>query len=92
MTAFRNSRGTLNKSTKKTNPKAPDFYGSLTIDEELARYLVGKIKGGEELVKFDLSGWKKESEKGSFISLSLSPPYVKTSDKPKSSGFDDDGF
>jgi hypothetical protein len=81
-TNFKNSRGSLNKSTKKTNPKAPDYFGSLTIDEELARYIVGKIKAGEDLVKLDMSAWLRESANGKFISISLGTPYVKAGAAP----------
>lgn len=82
-TNFKNSRATLNKSTKKTNPKAPDYFGTLTVDEEMARYIVSKIKAGEELVKLDLSAWLRDSANGKFISISMGTPYVKTGAPPK---------
>ena len=74
MSNFKNSKATLNKSTKRSSDKAPEFYGSLTIDEELARYIVGKIKAGEELVKLDLSAWTRESPSGKFMSIAISTP------------------
>lgn len=82
MSNFKNSKGTLNKSTKRTSEKSPEYYGSLTIDEELARYIVGKIKAGDDLVKLDLSAWLRSSASGKFISIAISTPYVKAGAAP----------
>lgn len=82
MTAFKGTRGALNRSTQKKGPNSPDYFGNLQMDEECIRYLVGQIKSGNQLPKLDVSGWLKESKNGKFISLSLGTPYEKTGTSP----------
>ena len=71
---FNNVQGSLNKNSKKTNPKAPDYLGSITLDEEAIRYLVAEIKGGNDMPKLKLSGWLQEGQYGKFISMKASKP------------------
>lgn len=64
MTEYVNS-GTLFATKVKKNPKSPDYYGDATID-------LGALGIGSGKHKIKLSGWKKTTSKGSFLSLSLS--------------------
>ncbi len=75
---FANSQGSLNKNTKKTSDKAPDYNGKLELDAECIRYLVEGIKKGDAQVKISISGWLKDGDWGKWISLSLSTPYEKS--------------
>mgnify|MGYP001599052451 CR=1 FL=1 len=91
---FDNSKGVLNKSTKRTNPKAPEFYGYITLDEPALKCLIDKFKGGDKLPRLGLAGWVKKSDFGSFISLRGEPPYDKEAAagkrKPAARGLDDE--
>lgn len=55
------NRGVLFPNDKKGNDKAPDFKGTININ-------------GEEK---QLAAWKKTSEKGNLLSLTVSEPYRK---------------
>lgn len=76
MTTVRRPRGALNISTKKTNPKQPDWYGTIEIAQEDVKYLVGLMARGEPM-KLRLSGWNQSGPYGKFISVEASQPYVK---------------
>ena len=68
--------GSLKAAKAKTNPKQPDYYGSLAID-------VGQFDVVDGIIHLSLSGWKKESSTdGSiFLSLQASKPWVPDGDK-----------
>ena len=57
--------GILFKNNKKTTEKHPDYTGKANID------------GAEK----ELSGWVKNGEKGTFLTLTIRDPYVKTEGK-----------
>jgi hypothetical protein len=78
--------GSLSKSTS-TNPKAPQYYGSIEVDEALIEYLNDRLSRGEERPKLELSGWKKDGNNGPFISLAAQVPYKERqgTQKPKAS-------
>lgn len=61
----------------KTNPKAPDYDGTLELDEELINYIYSKYKKNAEEIKLELSGWKRQAQKSgkSYLSLKPSIPY-----------------
>ena len=61
--------GILSKNDRKERPSQPDFVGSLRIS--------GK--------DYWLSAWKKENERGRFLSLAVKPKDVPptVADKPK---------
>jgi hypothetical protein len=80
--------GSLSKSTS-TNPKAPQYYGSIEVDEALIEYLNDRLSRGEERPKLELSGWKKDGNNGPFISLAAQVPYKERqgqAPKPKAPG------
>ncbi len=79
---FANSQGSLNKNTKKTSDKAPDYNGKLELDAECIRYLVEGIKKGDAKVKISISGWLKDGDWGKWISLSMSTPFEKEGGRP----------
>jgi uncharacterized protein (DUF736 family) len=64
--------GALFKSKNKVNDKAPDYSGSVDVDDDL----VALVQGGHD--KLQLAGWLKTSKTGNkYISISLSAPYNK---------------
>ena len=67
--------GALFVNEKRSNPNAPDFRGDLYLDRA---FLKARLDNSEELIKIQVSAWKKESKTGTkFLSLSASEPYVK---------------
>lgn len=57
--------GILFASKVKTNPKAPDYKGSFTID-------MRSVEIENNMLTFKLSGWKRVSKAGNtFLSLAL---------------------
>lgn len=77
MASFKNSSGVLNKSQTKNNDRAPDYYGTLKLDDECIHYLVQQVKAGNNIVNLEIAGWLKSGNKGKFVSLSVSEPYNK---------------
>lgn len=68
--------GSLRATKSKTNPKQPDYYGSLAID-------VSQVDIVDGVIQLTLSGWKKESptDGSTFLSLQASKPWVPDGDK-----------
>ena len=80
--------GSLKAAKAKTNPKQPDYYGSLAID-------ISQFDVEDGVIHLSLSGWKKESSTdGSiFLSLQASKPWVPDEQKKRPSApadMDDD--
>jgi hypothetical protein len=72
----RDNAGILRKNARKERPSQPDYTGSLTVS--------GK--------DYWLSAWKKENERGAFLSLALQPKDERPKPAPKESAavpFDD---
>jgi hypothetical protein len=61
----RPNSGILFSAKVKTNPKAPDYTGSFTVD-------LRSIDVEDNMATFKLSGWKRVGKSGStFLSLAL---------------------
>ncbi len=71
--------GILFVNKKKANPKAPDYTGNLEISAEFLEVIRASMVNG--MAKMDLSGWRREGAQGTFLSLSVRPPF-----KPAASG------
>lgn len=67
--------GVLFKNDRKKNEKAPDYTGNVEITPEFWAMINEKMRGGS--VKLDLAGWIKQGQRGSFVSLSVRPPFEK---------------
>ena len=62
--------GALFKNDRKQRDTHPDYTGNIEITPEFLAEIqknVGK--------KFQLSGWIKQGQRGSYISLSMQPPW-----------------
>ena len=80
--------GSLRAAKAKTNPKQPDYYGSLAIE-------VGQFDVVDGIIHLSLGGWKKESptDGSIFLSLQASKPWVPDGQKKQPSApadMDDD--
>jgi hypothetical protein len=69
------SNGALFVNDKKPNPNAPDYRGDFKITQELLDALADSLSRGFD--KVQLAGWKKQGQRGPYLSLSVSPPYEK---------------
>jgi uncharacterized protein (DUF736 family) len=66
----RPNSGALFVNNKKQSDKAPDFSGTLTVGDDVAKL----IKDSAGPVQVRIAGWKKVSSNGnSWLSLSVSP-------------------
>jgi uncharacterized protein (DUF736 family) len=63
------NKGALFTNDQKGNEKAPNYKGKLNVD-------------GKE---YEIAGWVRQGKSGSFLSLTVSEPYQKTTitDAPK---------
>jgi len=80
--------GSLKAAKAKTNPKQPDYYGSLAID-------ISQFDVEDGVIHLSLSGWKKESptDGSTFLSIQASKPWVPDEQKKRPSApadMDDD--
>ena len=75
--------GVLFSSKVKTNPKAPDYKGTFSLD------LRSVERTYENVITFKLSGWKRVSKNGNtFLSLALDTYKAET----KETNHDEDPF
>lgn len=66
--------GVLFPNDQKKSDKAPDFSGSVELDETTLAELQSQLAANPH-AKFDIAGWRKQSNGREFISLKISPPY-----------------
>jgi len=64
--------GILNTTKEKKTEKSPDFWGSITLSDDLIQHIVDNQRAGDVVIS--LSGWKKMSANGGFVSLKVSVP------------------
>lgn len=62
--------GALFQNDKKVHERSPDFNGDVTLDVALLKELMEQAQDG--MVKMRLSGWRKETSRGWFVSLKAS--------------------
>jgi hypothetical protein len=55
--------GVLWTSTRKSNDRAPDMYGDITIDKDLLMGLIDDARS-EDSIKIKLDGWRKKDKNG----------------------------
>lgn len=65
--------GALFTNDKRGNDKAPDYRGDFKITQELLDALAVAFGTGHD--KVQLAGWKKVGQKGTYLSLSVQPPF-----------------
>ena len=79
--------GRLMASKAKANPKAPDYYGSITVD--ISDKTQVEVNGS--LLTFKINGWKRTSDTGSvYLSLAVNRYVPAGAPKPKEEGLNDD--
>ena len=67
--------GALFVNDKKGNPSAPDYQGDFKLTQEFLAALTAAL-GDAPDCKVKLAGWKKQGQKGPYLSLSIQPPFV----------------
>lgn len=60
------NRGVLFRNNRKSKQTQPDYTGKLNVDG----------------VDFELSAWEKEGKNGTFLSVSIKPPFKKEENAP----------
>lgn len=75
MTTLYPNSGALFTNDRKTHEKSPDFQGDVTVEVGLLKELMSQEENG--FVKLRLSGWRKQSSRGGFVSLKVSAPFQK---------------
>lgn len=76
--------GILNATKIKKNPKSPDYFGDLLIDQSII-----ELKNG--LAKIRISGWKTKSASGNtYLSLKLDNWKPDSEKQPQSNNGDMD--
>lgn len=73
------NRGRLFRSKNKESERHPDYWGKITIGDDVAKWAIEHP--GEEL---DLAGWQGETANGNpKLALSISTPWVPGGDEVK---------
>lgn len=91
MTTLYPNSGALFTNDRKVHEKSPDFQGEVTVEVDLLKELLSKADNG--LVKIKLSGWRKQSSRGGFLSLKVSAPFQNNpGNKPRYQPKDDVPF
>ena len=83
-------KGWLNIFTvnKKSSPKAPDYRGTLTIDDDFLSQIASAPRDAEGRIELEFSGWNKVGPKaGNYISGSVQKPYKSAQQNGGGSGF-----
>jgi hypothetical protein len=78
----RPNSGTLFPNKSKPKPASPDYSGTLLIDLSAM-----KVEGN--LVTVRLAGWKKQGNKGTFLSIAASAPMDRQQEGSKPQSVED---
>jgi hypothetical protein len=78
----RPNSGTLFPNKSKPKPASPDYSGTLLIDLSAM-----KVEGN--LVTVRLAGWKKQGNKGTFLSIAASAPMDRQQEESKPQSMED---
>jgi len=70
--AYENS-ALLSKAKDKRNSNSPDYYGQVTLTEDVIRYLAQQHKSNGT-PSLRVAVWRKENDRGVYLSMSLSIP------------------
>lgn len=91
--------GALFVTDKQGNANRPDYNGDFKLTQEFLAALAAAL-GDAPDCKVKLAGWKKQGQKGPYLSLSVQPPFQRTGDdrptgaptrpEPTSAKLDDD--
>jgi uncharacterized protein (DUF736 family) len=74
--------GALFQNKNRASDKHPEYTGSFELTKELVDAICHAFDHGQ--TKMQLAGWKKQSERaGTYLSLSISPPYEKPQERPQ---------
>jgi hypothetical protein len=66
--------GALFITDKQGNANRPDYNGDFKLTQEFLAALVDAL-GDQPDCKVKLAGWKKQGQKGPYLSLSIQPPF-----------------
>lgn len=87
----RPNSGIMFKNDRRTTDSHPHHNGRVNLDRDLIKWAAGEIAAGRP-AQIDVAAWEKAGKKGTFLSLRVSVPRVKSSAPSRSgaSGGDDD--
>lgn len=69
--------GALFITDKQGNANRPDYNGDFKLTQEFLAALTAAL-GDAPDCKVKLAGWKKQGQKGPYLSLSVQPPFQRT--------------
>jgi hypothetical protein len=72
----RRSLGALRKATK-TKPKSPDLTVQMRLQRHTAAAIVKQFSEDAEEAACNLAGWRNQDHNGSFLTVELSPRFVR---------------
>jgi hypothetical protein len=74
------------KKADKTKPRSPDLIGQLRLQRHTLKILSGQFEetGTDEIVCC-LAGWKNHDNEGPYLTIEISPKYVRREDHPQQS-------
>jgi hypothetical protein len=72
--------GALFITDKQGNANRPDYNGDFKLTQEFLAALTAAL-GDQPDCKVKLAGWKKQGQKGPYLSLSVQPPFRRADDE-----------
>ncbi len=74
--------GALFVTDKQGNANRPDYNGDFKLTREFLGALTAAL-GDQPDCKVKLAGWKKQGQKGPYLSLSVQPPFQRDAAEPQ---------
>ena len=74
--------GALFVTDKAGNPSRPDYNGDIKLTQEFLAAITAAL-GDQPDCKIKLAGWKKQGQKGPYLSLSVQPPFQRDAAEPR---------
>ena len=79
--------GALYVNREKTKDSSPDYTGDVELDKETVDSILAQRNKGVDMPIIALAGWRKEGNKGTFISMKAEKKRVaETNPEPESTG------
>lgn len=73
--------GALYVNDKKSS-SAPDYSGDMELSHETIADIRQQLSAGNDMPKIRIAGWKKQGQKGTFISMKAEPSKKESASAP----------